>query len=231
MHPFGALVATMRLSLHAVILSVLWAGCSSMTHGNTSSNLDTLAARLASSQVAEMATGLGDDPHVDAIWKEFPDPDLYASLVADGHRAAPVRFGAAVVLFAMRRERLFQIEPRAVADVFASALQHDLAGYAYPWGRLWASPDPVGYLGQVFVRIGRPALRALEALLDDATPRDTYLGSEEATEMAQRRYRVKDFAAVYIAQILKLELPWEPELARRDAAIARLRQAIPRPGH
>src|SRR3954469_4449671 len=92
MHPFGALVATMPLSLHAVILSVLWAGCSSMTHGNAFSNLDKLAARLASSPVAEMATGLGDDPHVNEIWKEFPGPDLYASLVADGHRAAPVRF-------------------------------------------------------------------------------------------------------------------------------------------
>ena len=231
MHSFGALVATMRLSLYAVILSVLWAGCSSMTHGNASSNLDTLAARLASNHVEEMATGLSDDPHVDELWKEFPDPNFYASLVEDGHRADPVRFGAAVVLFAKRRERLLQIEPRTVADVFASALKHNLAGYAYPWGRLWASPDPVGYLGQVFVQIGLPALPALAALLDDATPRDTYLGSEEATEMAQRRYRVKDFAAVYIARILKLELPWEPDLARRDAAIARLRQAIPKPGH
>jgi hypothetical protein len=231
MRPSGAPVATMRLPLHAVILGFLWASCSSMTHGNASSNLDTLAARLASSPVAEMATGLGDDPHVSELWKEFPDPDLYASLVADGHRARPVRFGAAVVLFANRRERLSRIEPRAVADVFARALQANLAGYAYPWGRLWASPEPVGYLGQVLVRIGRPALPALEALLDDATPRDTYLGSEEASEMAQRRYRVKDFAAVYIAQILTLELPWEPDLARRDAAIAKLRQAIPRPGH
>lgn len=202
-----------------------------MTHGNASLNLDTLAARLASSPVAEMATGLDGDPHVNDLWKEFPDPDLYASPVAEGHRAGPVRFGAAVVLFAKRRERLFQIEPRAIADVFASALHNNLAGYAYPWGRLWASPDPVGYLGQVFVQIGRPALPALEALLDDATPRDTYLGSEEATEMAQRRYRVKDFAAVYIAQILQLQLPWEPDLARRDAAMARLCQAIPRPGH
>lgn len=202
-----------------------------MTHGNASSNLDPLVARLASSPVAEMATGLGDDPHVNDLWKEFPDPNLYASLVVDGQRAEPVRFGAAVVLFAKQRERLFQIEPRALADVFASALQHNLAGYAYPWGDLWASPDPVGYLGQVFVQIGRPALPALEALLDDATPRDAYLGSEEATEMAQRRYRVKDFAALYIARILKLELPWEPDLAKRDAAIAKLRQVIPRPGH
>ncbi|HEX7940609.1 MAG TPA: hypothetical protein VF488_02325, partial [Gemmatimonadaceae bacterium] len=115
--------------------------------------------------------------------------------------------------------------------VFARALQHNLAGYAYPWGHLWASLDPVGYLGQVFVQIGRPALPALEALLDEATPRDTYLGSEEATEMAQRRYRVKDFAAVCLAQILKLELPWEPDLAKRDVAIAKLRQAISSPGH
>ena len=83
----------------------------------------------------------------------------------------------------------------------------------------------------VFLRLGRPALPALEALLDDATPRDTYPGSEEATEMAQRGYRVKDFAGFDIAQIVKLELPWEPERAKRDAAIAKLRQALPKSGH
>ena len=52
---------------------------------------------------------------------------------------------------------------------------------------------------------------------------------EEATEMAQRAYRVKDFAAFYIAQIRKLELPWDPDLAKRDAAIAKLRRSLPRP--
>lgn len=201
-----------------------------MTH-SAPLKLDTLATRLASSKVAGMATGLGDDPQVNDLWKEYPDRSLYASLIRDGNRSDAVRFGAALVLFAKSRDQLFQIEPSAVAQVFATALQKNLAGDASPWGRLWGASNPPGYLGRVFLQIGRPALPALEALLDDATPRDTYPGSEEATEMAQRAYRVKDFAAFYIAQIVKLELPWEPDHARRDAAIAKLRQALPKPGH
>jgi hypothetical protein len=202
-----------------------------MTHGNALSKLDTLAARLASSNVAGLATDLGEGPQIAALWKDYPDPGLYVSLVRDGHRADPVRFGAALVLFTKSRDRLFQIEPAAVAHVFAAALQKNLAGDASPWGRLWGASEPVGYLGRVFLQIGRPAIPALEPLLDDPAPRDTYPGSEEATEMAQRAYRVKDFAAFYIAQIAKLELPWEPTLAKRDAAIAKLRQALPKPSH
>jgi hypothetical protein len=42
-----------------------------------------------------------------------------------------------------------------------------------------------------------------------------------------RRYRVKDFAAFYIARIMKLDLPWEPNVARRDEAIERLHKQLP----
>jgi hypothetical protein len=42
-------------------------------------------------------------------------------------------------------------------------------------------------------------------------------------------YRLKDFAAFYLSRITRIELPWEPNLAQRDAAIAaRLRQQLPR---
>ena len=84
-----------------------------------------------------------------------------------------------------------------------------------------------GTLGRIFIEIGPPAIPALKGLLNDPAERSTYVGSEESTEMAMRRYRVKDFAAFYIAQILKLELPWEPDLAKRDHAIEALRKQLP----
>lgn len=199
-----------------------------MKHGDTPSTLDALATRLASSKLPDMATGLAEDPQIQRLWTEFPDRRLYASLVPDAQRSEAVRFAAALVLLAKAREQLFQLEPRPVAQVFAIALRDDLAGYAYPWGWLWARGDGAGPLGRVFLQIGRPALPALAALLDDKTPRDSYLGSEEATEMAQRGYRVKDFAAFYTAQIVGAELPWDPDRDKRDAAIARLREALPR---
>jgi len=71
--------------------------------------------------------------------------------------------------------------------------------------------------------IGPPALPALTALLDNADLRTDYEGSEEATVGNMARYRVKDFAAFYIAQIKNMPLPFYPDFVRRDEAIAQLK--------
>jgi hypothetical protein len=209
-----------------LVTSLLWIACAPMKQ-HDSSRVDDLAAKLASCKVADMANGLSMDRQVTAVWNEFGDVGLYMPLLEDAHRPAAVRFAAALVLRSKHAEQLRKANPRVVAQVFATALQLDLAGLAEPWGRLWASGDPLGLLGQIFIELGRPAQQPLEALLDDTTVRDSYTGSEEATEMAMRRYRVKDFAAFYLAKILGLELPWEANLARRDEAIARLRTQLP----
>lgn len=199
-----------------------------MNQRDSSPQLDSLATKLSSSNVSDMATGIASDPQVDALWKEHPDPRLFASLVADVKRPDPVRFGAALVLLSKSTEAFWKLERPVLAQVFAVALKQDLAGWAFPWGWLWAAPgDPVGTLGRIFIEIGPPAIPALKGLLNDPAERSTYVGSEESTEMAMRRYRVKDFAAFYIAQILKLELPWEPDLAKRDHAIEVLRKQLP----
>ena len=150
----------------------------------------------------------------------------YTQLVEDAARPVPVRFAAALMLRSRSAAQFRRTRPRAVAEVLAAALQRDLVGHAYPWGRLWAGGDPLGLLGSMVVELGRPAIPPLVALLDDAAPRDTYLGSDEATEIAMRQYRVKDFAAFYLARIAGVALPWQPELAGRDQAIAHLRQQL-----
>jgi len=194
----------------------------------SSSQLDSLAAKLSSSNISDMATSLASDPQVNALWKEVPDGGPYQSLVTDAKRPDPVRFAAALVLLSKRADAFWKIERPVLAQVFATALQKDLARWSYPWGWLWASPgDPVGTLGRIFVEIGPPALPALKALLNDASSRSAYIGSEEATEMAMKRYRVKDFAAFYISRIMNLELPWEQNLAKRDEAIDRLHKQLP----
>jgi hypothetical protein len=199
-----------------------------MKQHESSPQLDSLVTKLSSSNVSDMATGLASDSQVNVLWKESPDPGLYAALVADTNRPDPVRFAAALVLLSKSNEDLWKIQPPVVAQVFATALKNDFAGWAYPWGWLWASPgDPVGTLGRIFVHIGPPAVPALEALLSDTTKRSSYVGSEEATVMAMRRYRVKDFAAFYIARIMKLDLPWEQNMTRRDEAIERLHKQLP----
>jgi len=185
-----------------------------------------VAARLAACDLPEMATALAASPQVAAIWRDYPDARLYTQIVEDAARPVPVRFAAALMLRSKSAAQFRRTQPRALAEVLAAALQRDLVGHAYPWGRLWAGGDPLGLLGSMVVELGRPAIPPLVALLDDAAPRDTYLGSDEATEMAMRQYRVKDFAAFYLARIAGLALPWQPELAGRDQAIAQLRQQL-----
>lgn len=209
-----------------ILVSTLWIACAPMKPHDSSSQADKLATRLSTANVADIANGLSADPQVSAIWNEYPDAGLYTTLVEDTRRPEPVRFAAALVLRSKSAEQFKKTNPQAIAQVLATALKEDLAGSAAPWGWLWASGDPVGLLGQIFIEIGRPARQSLEALLDDTTARDVYPGSEEATDMAMRRYRVKDFAAFYLAKIFKLDLPWELDITKRDEAIATLRRRL-----
>ena len=222
--------------MRAVRIGLVWLGwlvfplmgCAHVKQDTSMSQADLVARELAASNVASMATGLASDPQVDRIWTTYPSPATYALLVEDAHRPEPVRFAAALVLRSRSAEQFEKANPGQMAQVFAGALQHDLARTAWPWGRLWGSDDELGLLGRNFLTLGTAAIPALAALLDDATPRDKYPGSDEATLMKVRHYRVKDFAAFYLSRIAHLDLPWEPNLAKRDEAIARLRQQLPR---
>jgi hypothetical protein len=206
-------------------------GCRSMKQPDSQSNAlaqaDELAARLAGANLSEMATALASDPQVTALWREHADPRPYTLLVEDPGRPDAIRFGAALVLFSMSKDGFRAANPSLIAQVFAAALKHDLTVWTWPWGKLWAEGDPVGTLGRVFLDLGRAAVPSLESLLDDEAPRTAYEGSEEATELARRHYRVKDFAAYYLARITNVTLPWEPRLPQRDEAIAKLRAQLP----
>jgi len=219
----------MRRSIVGAILSLLLAsGCCPMTAAGNHDGPSTparsrpLAARLAALDLTVLAASLAADPQADALWRDYPDRADYVALVEDAGQPAPIRFAAALAL----RSRADHADPAATARALAAGLRDDLAGYAQPWGRLWAGDD-VGVLGAAVVELGSAAVPALTDLLDDTTPRDVYIGSEEATELAMRGYRVKDFAAFYLARIVGVELAWEPDLARRDTAIEALRARVP----
>lgn len=215
----------MRTLLAAALSISLSLGCAPMKPHDSdpprSTAADPLAVRLAAVDLQNLAMSLGADPDVDALWRDYSDRALYVSLVEDAKRPLQVRFAAALAL----RARHDCADAAATAQVFATALQRDLAGYAQPWGRLWAGDD-AGVLGAAVIDLGRAAIPALTGLLDDTTPRDVYVGNEEATELAARGYRVKDFAAFYLARIAGIALAWEPDRARRDAAIATLRTRL-----
>src|SRR5262245_60794146 len=76
------------------------AGCPPppMTQHPSSSQQDTLAARLSSCNVKKMAQGLSMDPQVNAVWNDAFDASLYSALVEDRARSDALRFAAALVL-------------------------------------------------------------------------------------------------------------------------------------
>ncbi|HEY0192443.1 MAG TPA: hypothetical protein VGC42_15090 [Kofleriaceae bacterium] len=223
----GSRISTVTRLIGALGLAWIAAGCTASQARDASPpprHVDELAARLVACKVSELATGLAMDPQVGEVWRAFPDPAAYGQLVEDADRPQAVRFAAALML--RSTGELVRVNPHATAEVLAHALANDFAGYAFPWGTLWAPRAPLGELGQLMVELGKPAEPALAALLDDTTTRDAYLGRDESTVMAKRQYRVKDFAAFYLARIAHLELAWEPDLRRRDAAIAALRRRL-----
>src|SRR5262249_17961113 len=153
-----------------VFSSMLLMGCRAMkpsdSSPSSSSQLDGLATKLVSADLSAMATGLASDPQVNALWNEYADSGLYTALIEDGKRSNSVRFGAALVLLSKNKDRFGSTNSQIVTQVFATALKENITVWTWPWGRLWADGDPLGHLGRIFLEIGRPALPALEALLD-----------------------------------------------------------------
>ena len=94
-------------------------------------------------------------------------------------------------------------------------------GHANAWGLLWVNDD-VGRVGGRFVMIGDAAIPALRDLLHDTTQVDWYIGSEDATLGNGAHYRIKAFAAFYLARIAGIPIAFHRTPAERDAAIQRL---------
>src|SRR5512140_437704 len=166
---------TSRHLVVCVISSMLIMGCRAMKPSDSSppssSQLDGLATKLVAADLSAMATGLASDPQVNALWNEYADAGPYTALIEDGKRPNSVRFGAALVLLSKNKDRFGNTSLQVIAQVFATALKDNITVWTWPWGRLWADGDPLGHLGRIFPEIGRPALPALEGLLDNTAPR------------------------------------------------------------
>jgi hypothetical protein len=121
---------------------------------------------------------------------------------------------------------LAELYPRALA------LSGVEAGLRFPgnaWGFLFHSARAGiaddGPLGNRLVAQGPAAVPHLAALLDDGD-RLLYQGSQDATLGNSLGYRVKDAAAYFIGKLSGIPVTPGDDLASRDAAVARLREAI-----
>lgn len=161
------------------------------------------------------------DATIEAIWSKPGNPALLEALIDD--RAAPgkARLVAAEVLFLRDYSFVDRHDQRMIAKIYADALAQRQIEWANPWGMLWVD-DTVGEIGGRFAMLGRPAIPELRRLLEDTRVVDWYAGSEEATVGNGQRYRIKDFAAFYLADLIRHPIPFHEDVAARDAEIAKL---------
>lgn len=166
---------------------------------------------------------LSDDKELNRLWALPDTPKNLHALIASTAASAEVRFLAAEIL--ARRES-DGFPPPEAGDALAAAYAHALAATveANRWGMPGELDEPAG---QHLVALGRPAVPALRPLLSD-TRAVTYGGSKEAMVGNDYHYRVKDFAAFFIARILKLPYRVVTDPAKRDQAISDLAAQIPR---
>lgn len=161
------------------------------------------------------------DGTIEAIWSEAGNPARLEALIDDPAAPGKARLIAAEVLFLRDHSFVDRHDRGVIAQIYADALVHRHVEHANPWGLLWFD-DTVGEIGGRFAMLGRAAVPVLRRLLDDATVVDWYAGSEEATVGNGQRYRIKDFAAFYLADLVRHPIPFHDDPAARDAEIAAL---------
>ena len=183
-----------------------------------------LAQQLASDQFGRLFAWPQHDDTVARIWSKLGMHTL-EEVIEDRDAAPRGRFVAAEVLFANEPTFLDRHDHKMIAALYARALAERATTSASPWGLLWID-DSIGQLGGRFLALGDAAIPALRDLLRNDTLVDWYAGSDEATAGNGARYRIKDFAAFYLARLVGLPLAAHPEPADRDAEIARLTAAL-----
>lgn len=217
---------TRRLALAAVLILV---GCSAPGPARRAplSNQEppvstSLAQKLDTDAYGPTFVWPQHDLTIQKIWAEPGNPAKLEALIDDVHAPTKARLIAAEVLFKNDFTFVDRHDEGAIARIYADALAHHIVPAANVWGLLWIN-DQVGELGGRFVILGQSAIPALRALLDDGTIVDWYEGSEAATEGNGARYRVRDFAAFYLARITNQKLAFHPDFAARDAEIGKLK--------
>ena len=155
------------------------------------------------------------------IEKEQPKPAILQSIVEDGAVSHRIRLAALGVLYYLDGAVYDGIGAEVKAMILAMMLSHDYFSSQDLFGKLWYNDD-AGILGDRIIQQGEVAVKFLAKSLEDERIWSSYYGSEEATVMSMRQYRVKDFAAFYIAKIKDYPLQYAQNLSERDSSIAKM---------
>jgi hypothetical protein len=162
------------------------------------------------------------DMIIERVWSEPGNPAELEALIDDRQAPNKARLIAAEALFKHDFSFLDRHDNAEVARIYADALARHTVPAANVWGLLWIN-ERVGEFGGRFIMLGADAVPALRALLDDNTMVDWFMGSEDATLGNGAHYRIRDFAAYYLARITNQSIAFHRDFAARDAEIAKLK--------
>lgn len=160
---------------------------------------------------------------VDQLWGRPYGPEQLEALALAPSAAWQPRFLAAEILFRKRTEFPGQAQRLVLAPVYGEALR--AASMGNPWGLPGQLDGPCA---QHLVRLGEPVIASLIQLLDDdrLVP---YWGSQEATLGNHYAFRVKDFAAYFLATIRGDPYVLHADPSLRDVNIQALKDGLSHP--
>lgn len=174
----------------------------------------------------------GSRNKADKIWASAGGPDPFEQIIDNDKSDIHGVFLAAEVLRYKDYEILKDGRHDILARAYVAALQslgskegkktYQLNGNL--WGFLTYTNDP-GHLGSQLIKIGNSAIKLLFPLLEDES-KVIYEGSRDATTGDWLNYRLKDFAAFYLAKILELDLPHHQDHPSRDLEIERIKEHL-----
>jgi hypothetical protein len=185
----------------------------------------TLIKRLIDDSFGPTFVWPQHDQTIARIWTEPGNAARLEGIIDD--RTAPIkaRLIAAETLFKYDFSFLDRHDDKDVARIYADALASHTPLIANVWGLLWIN-ERAGELGGRFIMLGDSAVPALKSLLDNSTVVDWYAGSEDATVGNGAKYRIKDFAAWYLARITNHPIEFHSDAASRDMEIVKLIASI-----
>lgn len=174
---------------------------------------------------------LGESPDLRSIESIRAEPEIgprLAGIVDNRTRSWQARFLASEFLFRYVDMTLQdRCDHASLAESYFEALRHNYTGNGVDWG-FGRSADDLGVLGRMVASWGAEGAGAFEAGLDDDSPVRTSFFWREPPH-ARPPYRVKDFAALVVAEAKGLEIDLAGPPGDRDRAISELKRTLGRP--
>lgn len=194
---------------------------------------DDLAQRLAAQGYRSLISEQSEVGR--ELWNDGANAAALSGIAMDSARPLKVRFLALELAWAKTGQLPGDISQSVAASLLVAAIAHTplesenwgLSGNE--WGFLWYMDvdgiDGARTLGQHLITLGDAALPPLVGLLDDTAPVE-YEGSKEGMVGNGLGYRVQDVAAYFIGRITREPIPFEKDMAKRDAAITSMRARL-----